>query len=395
MSTVLAVFVDGLKPDSLAHMPFLDSVSFRRRIRTDLGYSITCHASMYTGVYPEKHKMWFLWQYNPQRSPFRWIPDARIASLLDNLGTRYLAARMARLFVSNSSYAGLSVMKKSALRNWRYFDTTEKKLWIENGYIEGYPTIFDIISSRQIMAQYVGVGTIKQAGGALSHIRNYSVGQKVPRFIYLFIGEVDHVSHMFGQQSPQAKQVLREVDQEVCRIYEQVRARTRADPLLVCWSDHGHMMAPQQYDIYEGAAKVGLPLDRYVHIIDTNYARFWFRNDRERRDIEDLLKHMPAGRILSDEDLRKYHTVMPDRRYGDLIFYLDAPYMFKRTVWGYGRHIRSIHGYLPDYPDKDGVFVSNIPIAKQSKLELVDVAPSILALLDCGGEGDYDGSPVW
>ena len=93
MKPILTFFFDGLKPDSLAHMPFLNSLS-HRRLRTLLGYSITCHASMYSGVYPNKHLMWFVWQHSPETSPFRWLHSARLLQYLDSLPMRLLVQRI-------------------------------------------------------------------------------------------------------------------------------------------------------------------------------------------------------------------------------------------------------------------------------------------------------------
>ena len=89
---------------------------------------------------------------------------------------------------------------------------------------------------------------------------------------------------------------------------------------------------------------------------------------------------------------------MPDNRYGDLIYYLDYPYMFKKTVWGYGMRTRSVHGFLPDYPDKDGIFVTNVPVVGEGHIELVDITPSLLELagIDTGKTGvNFDGKSVW
>ncbi len=57
---VLSIFADGVRFDSLQFMPFLNSLN-KAPLETVLGYSITCHPSMYTGVYPDKHKIVFHW----------------------------------------------------------------------------------------------------------------------------------------------------------------------------------------------------------------------------------------------------------------------------------------------------------------------------------------------
>ena len=392
---ILSVFIDGLKPDSLKFMPFLDSFGYKRRMKTELGYSITCHSSMYTGVYPEKHKMWFLWQYSPQSSPFKWMKQERILDWGNSLPLRYFLGKMTRLFSNNTSYAGVSIMKHSALKNWKYFDISEKKLWSEAGYIEDYDTIFDFMRHNEVSFDLVGLTNSKNDGGSLKHIRNYSVSDKVPEMTYLFIGELDCVSHFYGQESEQARKVLKNIDEEIKRVYGQFKKKTGVDPLFMCWSDHGHMMIEHQFDIYEHFNEKGIKLSDFIHIIDTNFARFWFRNDDERQLVTQACEDIPSGFFLEQKHLEKYHVQMPDRRYGDIIYYLDHPYMFKKTIWGYGLRTKSIHGYLPEYPEKDGVFVSNNPVVDQKHIELVDITPSLLELLGIKTTVAFDGKTIW
>ena len=395
LSPVLVAFVDGLKYDSIARMPFLSSLPHRRRLRTDLGYSITCHATMYSGVYPQKHGMWFMWKYSPETSPFRWLPESQLLRWIDSLPTRYATGKMTRLFSGNSSYAGIATMKRSALRNWHYFDLAESKLWDEPGYLGAIPTVFDILREKGIAWQAVGLFDLTQDGGSLSHTESYHVPQEIPSWTYLFIGDVDHVSHFHTQGSEEARKVLRKVDAQIARVFQEMKVRLGQEPLFFCFSDHGHMHVKHKFDIYEHLASQGLRLDDYIHIVDTNFARFWFRNTSEEHRIRQAMESVPSGFFLTEEHLAKYHTLMPDNRYGDAIYYLDAPYMFQKTVWGYGLRTVSIHGYLPDHPEKDGVFVSNIPIAKKGHIELVDILPSLLSLLNVKVDYQFDGVSVW
>jgi hypothetical protein len=55
----------------------------------------------------------------------------------------------------------------------------------------------------------------------------------------------------------------------------------------------------------------------------------------------------------------------------------------------------SIHGYLPEHREKDGVLVSNIPLGGKEKVELVDIAPSLLALFGVKTNGGFDGKCLW
>jgi predicted AlkP superfamily pyrophosphatase or phosphodiesterase len=362
---------------------------------TLLGYSVTCHATMYTGVYPSRHKTWFLWQYDPARSPFRRMPDSRLWDWADVLPMRYFLGKTARLFSDNRSYGGVSVMKYSALWQWRNFAPTETRMCQEDGYVPGTPTLFERLRRAGLSMELVGLLDARHHGGALSHVERYSPPPGGAAFTYLFIGELDHVSHVHGQDSPQALSTLRRIDEQVRRVHEELTRRLGTSPTIVCWSDHGHTRIREQTDLYDHFARRGVNLKDILHVVDTNFARFWFAAESQRRQVEAALADLPAGRILTDDDCRRYHVSMPDRRYGDLVFYLDRPYMFRRTVWGYGLRTRSIHGYLPDYEDCDGVFLSSRPIRDLERVGLVDVTPSLLACLGVGGEQELDGHVVW
>ena len=160
MENLLTVFIDALKPESLQHMPFLLSLGEKRRIRTELGYSTTCHASMYTGVYPNKHLVWFIWQYSPDTSPFKWISDLGIHKLPSNTYTRYLYHRISCLPRREiSAFFRIPFLWNMPLEAWSRFDVAEKRLWTEPGYLADYPTVFDILRETAIDFDIVGLPT--------------------------------------------------------------------------------------------------------------------------------------------------------------------------------------------------------------------------------------------
>ncbi|MDA0811407.1 MAG: hypothetical protein O3C21_03300 [Verrucomicrobia bacterium] len=51
-------------------------------------------------------------------------------------------------------------------------------------------------------------------------------------------------------------------------------------------------------------------------------AGFWFMNANARERIADCLKSEPAGRIISEEELRELRAHFPDGKFGELIFLL-------------------------------------------------------------------------
>jgi predicted AlkP superfamily pyrophosphatase or phosphodiesterase len=211
---------------------------------------------------------------------------------------------------------------------------------------------------------------------------------------YFFMGSIDGFSHKFGQDSPQVRKRLEKIDRLVEQKYCELEKREKTFH-FIAFSDHGHIKVKNRIDLYTLFKEKGRNLNDYLHVIDANYARFWFRNDREKMQVEKILSEMPQGFILTEELLRKYHVTMPDNRYGDLVFYLDAPHVFSKTIWGFSRSINSMHGYSPDHEGSDGIFISNQDMKVHSHVNLVDILPSLLSLLELTVPDYGDGKIIW
>ena len=395
MRPVLTFFFDALKPESLQYMPFLNSFAHQRRMRTELGYSVTCHPSMYSGVHPDKHLQWFVWKYAPEASPFGWarvFKYTEYLGFLDNLPARYFLHKYTRMFrEKNTAWFGVPLLVNLPLKYWPYFDVVEDRAWDEPGYLAEYLTIFDIL--RQHDVDFEIVGMTKGAGDELVQIGGHKF-QEIRPWTYFFLGSIDGYSHHYGQHAAESIERLRRLDQLVEAKYSEYSQRTSDFDVFV-FSDHGHIAVEKQVDIHEHFRKHGSGLHRFVNLIEANYARFWFRTDKERTVVERILSTLEGGFVLDDEHLRRYHLQMPDHRYGDLIFYLDQPAIFSKTIWGFSRTQKSMHGYLPEHPGSDGVFLSQRPLVEGTHVELVDVLPTLLSSLDLPIPGYVDGHALW
>lgn len=405
MNYVLTVFVDALKPESLKHMPFVQSFTEKRSIKAQLGYSNTCHASMYSGVYPNKHLHWFIWQYSPNTSPFKWINDLKIHKLPHNIYTKYLCYRVSCCCRKEiTAFFGIPFLWNMPLKCWHYFDVSEKKFWTEPGFLDNYPTIFDILREHSIDFDVVGMPRTSEDSARISKnhfkaIKEYNPDKMKP-WTYFFVGDIDPLSHYFGQDSSKVQMALRELDkalEQKCNLFkERVGNFT-----FILFSDHGQQRVKEDINLYSLFESSGRNLEDYIFFIDSNYARFWFRTQKEEIEIREILSKLSEkGFILTEELFRKYKTDMPDNRYGDLIFYLDAPYMFGKgeiSVMGKKRNPSyvSMHGYLPENQESDGVFVSNRAVIDQSHVRLVDITPSILSLLNAPIPKHMDGMAIW
>ena len=387
---MLAVFLDGLGADAIARMPFLARQRTVRRMRTELGYSITCHASMYTGVRPDRHGLWFVWQRDPAASPFRWLRPLRWLDAIDNLALHVAATKVTRRFVRTSSFFGVPYPVHVP---WRYLpelDISERRLWPEPGYLSTVPTIFDHLRASRMAVEIVGMK--RGAEGGLRAVEQWQPASTPPPLVYLFAGDIDHASHAHGQESDEVTDLLGRVDRVIAQKYEALERRTGSVALIV-WSDHGHHDV-QKLDPGVLLTGHGIDVKRHLHVIDTNFLRLWIDDAGEQHAMAERLDAMGVGHVLSANELERYRVNMSDNRYGDLIFYLDLPYAFTNTIWGFGRRLASAHGYLPDYPGSDAAFISNLP-AREGMLDLVDIAPSLQELLGIDTSPEIDGRAAW
>lgn len=398
MKPLLTVFIDALKPESIECMPFLNSLPTKRRIKTELGYSNPSHASMYSGVYPSKHLHWFVWKYYPLNSPFNWIHRLWLDKLPHNIYTKYICYRISRWLKREvTSYYGIPFLWHIPIKHWHYFDVAEKKFWDEPGFLENYSTIFDLLKDNNI--EYQIIGMIRHASESSKIIASHSF-EEVKPWTYLFIGDVDALSHKYGQDSIETKKRLAEIDRTLEQKYRFFEGKFE-DFSFMLFSDHGHIRVKETVKLDSLFSLHAKQLDNYIHFIDSNFARFWFRNDKEKSEVTEILTILGnKGFILSLEDLKKYNLNMPDNRYGDLIFYLDAHYMFDRgEVYALGKKRSnsdvSMHGYLPEYPDSDGVFISNREVIDRKYLRLEDITPSILSFFNILVPSYMDGEVFW
>jgi predicted AlkP superfamily pyrophosphatase or phosphodiesterase len=388
---VLAVFLDGLGADSVRHMPFLSAQGTVERVRTELGYSITCHASMYTGLRPDRHGLWFVWQRRPESSPFRWLRPFRALDVIDNLPMHVLATKITRRFVHTTSWFGIPYPVHVRWRDIPDLDIAERKLWPDPGYLAPAATIFDTMRAHRTTFEIVGMTRGHAAG--LAGIEAWTAPTSPAQFTYLFAGDIDHASHAHGQKSQRVRDLLGRVDEAIEAKHGEVTRRLGEEPALLVWSDHGHHDVQRMNPLVE-LEKHRIPLRRYPHVIDTNFLRMWIDDAAERADVAGRLDELGIGHVLTDDELRRHRVSMPDDRYGNLIFYLDVPWAFSHTIWGFGRRLASGHGYLPDHPGSDAVLVSNLP-TREGPLDLVDLAPSVLELLGLPIAPALDGRSVW
>lgn len=378
---LVSVFIDGLRGDWAERMPFVRSIAPIKPLQTELGYSIACHATMYTGLPPQEHGLWFVWLRDEERSPFpHWLRN--VPSRADMLPLR-IAAHKAFVAPLRDKYPrgyfGVPRLVNVPLRHWPGLWVSEEQFWSDEGYTAGGPTIFELARRKGLQFRTIG---LDRGGNHLKSVQSAVVADEDLEWVYLFFGEVDHAAHATGGIGSHFDSTLAAVDAAIeARCNEVSNIYGSFDFLL--FSDHGHRVVEKYVDIYDRVDQ-GF-LTAVPHVVDTNYARFWPADDHAaKRLVRELGRTVPEGRVLLEEELRSWGCNFPDNRYGDVVFYLDVPCAFAKTAWGWSRSQRSIHGYLPSYDDMCGTAVTTLSSVPKNLKDIFVVHRDRLGLSDDG-----------
>lgn len=384
----LLYFVDGLKYNLINdNMPFLATLN-KKRLKSEFGYSCVCHATMYTGRYPEEHNTWFVWKRG-KNSPYKFVNLIPLLKYINILPMKVILSKVARKLNRNTSFAGIPMLVNLPLKYWGEFEPCEDVHWTDDKYLANIETIFKIIKKSRLKYKLVG---LDKKNGFIEKAQETAIDSD-KNFYYFFIGELDDYLHKYGDKSDNVKGLLKRIDNMIKRHYEQARKIT-PDLTLICYSDHGHINVTEKIDINEYFQQKNKNVNVYLNLIESTFARFWVKTAQERKDVLeclDLLVDKGWGFVLTKEHFDKYHLNFDNNEHGDIIFHLNAPRIFTNTIWGFGKTIRSMHGYVPELDDHAGVLLSNKKIKDVASVSLVDILPTVLKAAGCKNE---DGSLV-
>ena len=382
--------MDGVKYDMMQkHMPFLASLH-TKPLMSDFGYSCACHATMYTSRYIEEHGTWYIWKRG-NNSPYKWLNYMPGLKYINWLPLKLVLGKITRKLSKNSSYPGVPCLVNLPLKYWPLFETTEDVLWSDERYKPEIPNLFSIMRNKKVKHHIIALHRGTKADDAMKE--EYQVDYKNDDFVYYFIGYTDNIMHQYGEWQKESQEYLTKVDAFIKETFNKAKAVRGENVTLIAFSDHGHIdIEEPKININDYFKPYGLKINQYIHLIEANYARFWFRNDKERKDVEQVLADMTEkglGFILDKEYKERYHLNVNPEGHGEIVYYLAAPHEFTNTIWGFGKTVKSGHGFEPTLPKHYGIFCSNKPLAQNRKFAyLTDVLPSVLEAVGISSE-DY------
>ena len=375
------VLIDALGWRYLEGREFVnDILPYRVPLQTVLGFSSGAIPTILTGTPPAVTGHWNLFYYDPKGSPFRWLkfagflPDA----ILDNRVTRKLLKELGRRVLGMGPLFECSVSP----RFLPLFNYVEKKNIYGAGGIPGSSSIFDELTARGIPHRVYSYHHLTDASIVDQAIQD--IQSKTASFFFLYLSEMDMFLHMHCKEPEKIEERLRSYEEGLRRVFQAAR---EADPqtTMTVISDHGMTPVQHHFDVVGQIDGLGLKMpDDYLAVYDSTMARFWFFNDRAKAAVRDCLAKLSCGRVLPDEELHQLGVFFEDRRFGELIFLLDPGWLVSKGDFnGKGWMPLGMHGYHPQDPWSDAIFLSSIPPSVAVRT-IADVYPCMRSAIGLG-----------
>jgi len=351
------VLIDAFGWEIAQRLGFLsDALPHRAPLRTVLGYSSGAIPTMLTGKSPAEHGHWNLFYYDPEGSPFRWLRG------LHFLPDRVLGHRVVRKAVKEVGRRalGLGPLFDCAVSpRWLpWLNWVEKRNIYQPHGIRGVASIFDRLAVAGVphRAYSYHDGTDAEILSRARH--DIEAGRATLFFVYL--SEIDAFLHRHVADDAPLKEKFSIYE---TGLRELLATALRRDPRagLTLFSDHGMTPVRRHYDLARDIETLGLRMpDDYLAVYDSTMARFWLFSERARALVVERLASLTCGRVLTDKEQAELGIRFGDRRYGDLVFLLEPGWLVSSSTFNApGWQPRGMHGYHPDDPSSDAIFLSN------------------------------------
>jgi hypothetical protein len=355
----VCVLIDALGWRILEHRQFLnDILAFRKPLRTVLGFSSGAIPSLLTGKPPSEHSHWNLFYFDPAHSPFAWLrglhhfPDWLVNHRVSQKLIKEAGRRFFHMGPQFECYVKPTLMP--------FFNWVERRCIYEPGGISGARSIFDDLSESGI--PYRAYSYHHWNDDEILGEAEQDLNQSEAEVFFVYLCQLDAELHSFWAQPQRLQAMLEKYETKLRRLF-QTALRLDPDASIAIFSDHGMAPVTDRFDLVKEIDALGWKMpDDFLAVYDSTMARFWFFNDHARRSTINCLQKQNCGRVLSDGELQELGIYFPDRRYGETIFLLNSGWMFYRSDFHSGNWLPTgMHGYHPDDPYSDAVFLSNRP----------------------------------
>lgn len=405
---VILITLDGMRPDfylsrSLGpHAPFLREMSRKGAYAQGavVAYPSTTypsHANISTGVRPHRHGVVSSTQFRPPK--------------LDGRGYWYQGDLKAPSIWQRAYAAGLTI----AALSWPSSATAPEMEWnfpefwgsrrgseIRQVFRRATTNVLDLADEVFNDEWPAMLGPAHQRDAFLARMAQEIILRHKPNLLLLHFLETDTVQHRAGTSAPQVRTALRRTDRHLRDIYNTVQKAGLGDhTVFIIAGDHGftdvsYMFAPNVLLMEHGyLERQDGEITAWEALADgTSGSAAIYLRDPGDAETREAIKQLFRDHALDDAGRTIYRII--SREELDLLgatpkaaFYLEGipPYMASGAYTGHfvrNATLRGNHGYLPTNKEMLTGFVAfgpGIRPARLDQIELIDIAPTIAALM--------------
>jgi Type I phosphodiesterase / nucleotide pyrophosphatase len=342
--------------------------------------------TLITGVYPHEHGIWQV-RLKPEARSLR---KKRFIDRIPDIFSTTIQC-FYKLFEKTYDLAAIPSYRRRYfdLYRFKYGRRVDSKDYLKK--LGSYESIFGILGDD---AKYLFTNNFDMLDSLL---RNLPFDER--KLIFLEMYALDLLQHWNLDRQKTMDPAYGATDDFVRRLNEKCQQRGVTLMLLV---DHGQEPVTGIIPLKKELERSGIREEEFSYFLEVVQARFWFHTDRARNRIKDLLGTIAHTTVFTYKDLHQFHVRFDDDAYGELYLMADPGYIFfphdfyhplanlylGLTDWHQKNRIfrpvhRGTHGYLPNHPSEEGfaILIDRNYNATRPSIELIDIAPTVLALL--------------
>ncbi len=351
----LFIMVDACGWKIIKDRPFLKHLApHRRQLESVFGYSSTCVPSILSGRWPDEHRNWCYFVYDPKNSPFRklkwlrWLPKTITSR-------RRFRTLLTRLVKKQFGFEGYFDLYNIPFEHIHLYDFTEKKSPLQPNGMNRGSNIFDTLEEKEI--SYFVTDPQQSEEHNLKQLLK-DLGSEKIEFAFQYWAGLDGLLHNVGNDSPEIDTKLALYEEWIAQVMVKAKKHYR-DVRLTVFSDHGMANCDRHLNLKKQIDALGLDACKdYAVVYDSTMARFWFLRPGAREKISARLRTVEQGRILADDELKRYRAYFHDHYFGELIFLVEEGTLIVPSHMG-ERPIRAMHGYHPTDGQSDATLFSS------------------------------------
>lgn len=365
--------------DLLATYP---SIRFRAQPTTDQ------MATLLTGTYPHQHGLW-----GPKLKPDRTrAVSERAVDLLPDLMTTTAQC----VWHVWGHPMDLATMPPHRRRRFEWLRFNVKQIRDASRVlrpVNGLPSLFSVLGEGN--GRFVYHDNFWRLDELLDDVGN---GEHAVEMVDAHC--LDHIQHWNMSNVELVDACYAGVDEFAAALHRKCQ---RNGILFIALSDHGMEPVRRVVDLHRTLAAQDAKSSEYDYFIENSKATLWFHTDRAREALLDRLASLEFGSVLRRAEMARYKLRFKDDSYGEAYFYGHLGVTFfpndfhqlpscafmtlvdpqqrarLRVPWH-----QADHGYRSEHDCEIGfmVLAKEGYEARDDRGELIDIAPSVLQLLD-------------